>query len=299
MTGDPQNKRKIAAQAAAELAIFGAILLFLIGGIIRVGFQQGQSMDISLRVFRMALGESWRTAQGKYHQTGYYSIARNNSSVFLLEDRLSVDAGQKFGTRDRSPFIASGAGTFSQTLLYSFDWNSVVDVPVTDFFINGQRFPLTVAAFVTESGDELSADQTKSGIPFCHTAGATVFSNNTGKARCIEPRCYSVSGSWYPCVIFFRKVYNCSTCGFSKIDAADTQHAYYFDLNFDGTPEFSNSALPAGWASSFGNLVGQFAWQWRGVMGINTKISSSQINSILAGMERLSSIEERATINLD
>ena len=75
--------RKILAQAATELAIFGAILLFVIGSLVQVEFQQNMGMNEQLRIMRLALTESWKTAQGAYTLDAP-GMSRNNSSIMVV-----------------------------------------------------------------------------------------------------------------------------------------------------------------------------------------------------------------------
>jgi len=141
------QKRHELAQSAAELAIFGGILIFVIGSIARLGLSNTTGMNSQLKALRLALSESYKTAEGFYAPgTEDYFAARNEGAVLLLEDRLTVDAGKKLRTRDRIPFMALGNGSFSKNMFFTPD---VVDaptqVPIYDIIVNGQRFPFTTA----------------------------------------------------------------------------------------------------------------------------------------------------------
>lgn len=143
--------KKELAQSAAELAIFGGVLVFVISSIARLGLSNTTAMNIQLKVFRMALSESYRTAEGSYAPGSQdYFAARNTGSILLLEDRLSVDPAQTVGSRDRIPFMALGNGTFSKNLFFTPDaGDAATQIPLYDVIINGQRFPFTTAGIKT------------------------------------------------------------------------------------------------------------------------------------------------------
>lgn len=121
-----KDNKKI-AQSASELAIFGAILIFVIGLVLRTGLFQGQAMNAHLRSMRMALTESFKTAQGEYRTGSNYrkpSGARSTAAVLVVEDRLSVDPSQKEGSRDRIPLMTSASATFTNHLFWTLDFGN-------------------------------------------------------------------------------------------------------------------------------------------------------------------------------
>ena len=133
------------------MAIFGAILIFIIGSIIKAGMQVSMLNNMQLRALRLALSESYRTSEGEY--IGFAgdegANSRNVASVIILEDRLSVDAGRKFGSRDRFPISASANATLSKNLFRPTDFGDRADLPLSDVYVNGQRFPLLGADYKT------------------------------------------------------------------------------------------------------------------------------------------------------
>ncbi|MBI3601837.1 MAG: hypothetical protein HY209_02985 [Candidatus Omnitrophica bacterium] len=134
------NKHK-KGQAIVEAAIFGAILIFLMGTILRTHVSVSQNQNHQIKALKLALLQSFK---GYNHKTS----SRNSSSVLFVEDRLSPDVN-KFAAIDRSPFIAGGSGTMSNRLFYPVDAGEIgSNLPITDIFINGQHFPLTTASLV-------------------------------------------------------------------------------------------------------------------------------------------------------
>ena len=132
--------KKTAGQAAVELAVFGAILIFLLGTIIRSAYSNSYAQNQNFKAMRIAMLSSWRGAQAG-------NIARNSASVLFVEDRLSPDSS-KYGDLDRIPFIAQGSGTFSYYTLYPLDPDEVSsNLPIMDVYINGQHFPFSNASY--------------------------------------------------------------------------------------------------------------------------------------------------------
>lgn len=225
------------------MAVFGAIVVFVIGLILKTSLSVSHQANIQLRSFRKALQESYLTANGEY--AGQFSAARNQSSILIMEDRLSMDPSQKQGTRDRFPVIAQGSGTMTHSLMMDVDPNDAYDQSIFDVIINGQRFPFTTSAYRTLN---LQQEYTDGKIPDCNVNG---YGLNTG-------RCYDVATSAF---VFFRKAYNgeedawcVAACGAFSADSR-------FDLDFNGTTDVTAAdTLPV--AAGVINLRDNFGWQW-------------------------------------
>ena len=128
-------------QAAAELAVFGAILIFILGAIVSAAVGNSYTQNEGFKAMRMAMLASWKGSQ-------VGSTARNNASILFVEDRLSPDSS-KYGDTDRTPYVSMGSGTFSYELLYPIDPAEVpAMLPIMDVYINGQHFPLTTANYL-------------------------------------------------------------------------------------------------------------------------------------------------------
>jgi len=129
-----------AGQAAVELAVFGAILIFLLGTIVRSAIGNSYTQNQNFKAMRMAMLASWNGAKAG-------GTSHNSASILFIEDRLSPDFN-KYGSLDRNPFIANGSGTFTFQLLYPLDVGEVAsNLPIMDVFINGQHFPFTTANY--------------------------------------------------------------------------------------------------------------------------------------------------------
>ncbi|MDO8675282.1 MAG: hypothetical protein Q7K71_04095 [Candidatus Omnitrophota bacterium] len=137
-----QALRHCSGQAVIELAIFGAIIIFVLGAIIRSAVSSGQGQDASLKAMRNALVQSSKSTPG--------DTSRISPSMLYLEDRLSPDFG-KYGSTERAPFTAQGSGSMTNLLMYPMDMSELQDprhVPVMDMFINGKHFTFSMARLV-------------------------------------------------------------------------------------------------------------------------------------------------------
>jgi hypothetical protein len=259
-----KNENK--AQAAAELAIFGAILIFVIGIIVRTGLNIGTSMNTNLRVLRYALSESYRTSERQYtcdRRDGspcHDSAARNSASILILEDRLSVNSGQKTGSRDRVPYIAFGSATRNHNLFLPVDDGETWSMPVYDMFINGQRFPFRISSTSTFILDDPSLPD----CPFLPGPG--------GDPRCWEPNCLNaVPGPGVEgCPVVYKIISNgspewctdtapgplCLTSG--SLCSTNMSGDERFDLDFDGVTDITAVEPDVNGDC----LRDSFSWQW-------------------------------------
>ncbi len=190
-------------QSGTELAIFGAMLIFIIGSIIKAGLQVSMLNNMQLRALRLALSESYRTSEGEY--IGFAgnegANSRNVASIVILEDRLNVDAGKKFGSRDRFPMTASASASMTKNLFRPTDFGDRRDLPVSDIYINGQRFPLLGGDFKTVT--LANADGSRPAwIPACNGAAPAYFNSSAPPANPPYGMCW-----WNSCVTYSSCVY--------------------------------------------------------------------------------------------
>jgi hypothetical protein len=140
-------------QAVIELAIFGAILIFLIASIVQQGMSAAFTQNDTLQATRQALLKSYKTARGtsrlppdKLNKQFYKSGSRNTASFLFLEDRLSAGV-TRYGVADRQPIISQSSGTLSNKLFWVSDWDDLQhDLPLFDLKVNGQSFMLKAGA---------------------------------------------------------------------------------------------------------------------------------------------------------
>ena len=135
------QKENNTAQTMIELAVFGAVLFFVIGGIalnyISGAFQQ----DSQLQSARRALLSSYVASK-----KGSGSRATGSFSVY--QDRLTGDFG-KYGALDRQPIVAAGSGMMTAQAMQVNDWGDPDSVPVMDVTVNGESFVFRTGIFVT------------------------------------------------------------------------------------------------------------------------------------------------------
>jgi len=127
------------AQTAIELAVFGAILIFILGVLIRYATNFNFVQNQSLEAMRIAFRESFLAGQAE-------SASRNSASILFIEDRKEAE-NTKYGSLSRTPYIVSGNGIFTQNLYLATDWGHTENLPIMDVFINGRHFTFTTAGF--------------------------------------------------------------------------------------------------------------------------------------------------------
>jgi len=127
------------AQTAVELAVFGAVLIFLLGLMIRYSLNAALAQSQTLKAMRLAMAESFKAGENR-------TAGRNTATLIFVEDRTTAEV-TKYGAISRSPAVASGSATFSKNLFLPLDWGEFQNIPLTDVFINGQHFALTTAGF--------------------------------------------------------------------------------------------------------------------------------------------------------
>jgi len=234
------------AQAAIELAVFGAILIFILGTIVRSAVSNGYAQNQNFKAMRMAMLNSWNGSKAHPGKGAAQDISHNSASVLFVEDRLSPDFN-KYGDLDRNPFIAQGSGTFSYNLNYPVDTAEVgANLAVMDVYINGQHFPFTTASYTTKTITQ----------PVCSSENGSL----TQEQQCLLNQCLRNQREWSGNnKIFYTRVPN------ANAPVSDGTLSFTFDPNAsDSTvdPPFDllRNNDPATYVPS--NLRPYMAWQW-------------------------------------
>lgn len=137
-------KKQIKAQTAIELAVFGAILIFVISVIVRQSLQTNYWQNQNLKALRLAMRTSYESVETP---TGSQDIAsRRSATVLFVEDRLTADSS-KYGSVDRTPHMVQASATHNRNIFMSVDFGDCEDLPVMDVIVNGKHFVFTVAGF--------------------------------------------------------------------------------------------------------------------------------------------------------
>ncbi len=171
------------AQAAVEFAVFGAILIFLLGTIVRSAVNNSYTQNQNFKAMRMAMLASWNGSKAG-------TPSHNSASILFIEDRLSPDIG-KYGDLDRNPFVANGSGTFSFELLYPLDVGEVAsNLPIMDVYINGQHFPFITAAYF--SGITISRQGCPAGGPYPPPVNGGMLP----QWQCLQNQCLRNAREW-------------------------------------------------------------------------------------------------------
>ncbi len=247
-------------QAIMEIAIFGAIVIFLMGVLLRTHLNTTQNQDHQVKAMKLALQQSNKNSLGIGKAA---NSSRDSASVLFIEDRLSPDFN-KFNTIDRGPFIAQGSGTMSNRLEYPVDFVTYgneplgevgYNLPIMDIFINGQHFPLTTAAYVFRILYQISESCPND------TTGLTL-EKGPEHFRCWRQQAETdVSGN--------HTFYGMTVNGTAQYDPAASNATYDLLRN-------NNSKIPVGGIGRFDDdvpgcpgtrpICNSFAWQWRGIL---------------------------------
>jgi hypothetical protein len=190
------GKNKRAGQAATELAVFGAILIFLLGTIVRNAVSNSYEQNQNFKAMRMAMLASWNDSKANPGHSSQIT-AHNSAQILFIEDRQAPDFG-KYELMDRTPFIASGSGTFTYNLMYPLsnaaDYTS--SLPVLDMYINGQHFPFAMASYVPDWAITPDALQ-KEGFPSCPASGGEPSTTEpSNQQQCMQDQSCRFQREW-------------------------------------------------------------------------------------------------------
>lgn len=138
------------AQALVEVAIFGVIIISIIGMIVKSVVTTSLAQQAALRTMREALSE----AQKEYRVTdvrGKTVWRQKPYNLVVLEDRLDIGAS-KYGMQERIPYWSKANAVFSRNLFsgasdLSQDAPGEFDIPVLHMKINGVLFEFPTAAW--------------------------------------------------------------------------------------------------------------------------------------------------------
>ena len=167
MINKPNSFLSEKAQTAMELAVFGAVLIFMISVIVRQALSAGYQQNQALRALRYAMSLSYKHSEGlegtcqilNGTECDKGDASHNVTSAVIVEDRLTANSG-KYGPIDRVPLITQASATDSRNLFMPFEAGEAWNLPMIDMFIDGQHFPLIAAVLKTVNLDQFEADGT-------------------------------------------------------------------------------------------------------------------------------------------
>ena len=241
------NQWRVKAQAVTELAIFGAILIFVIGSILRNSVDAGMSQNQSLKAMRWAMTQSLMGIRN-------VNKSRDSATVIFIEDRLAPDAG-RVGSVERTPIFQTASGSFTNTLFMPLDWLEYQNLPVTDMFVNGVHFTMSGAKFIVydvrldpNNVNQIRVWDLTNNIQTFYPKNGNWQDNCSGALGC--PLFYELIGSG-----------SAKFCATTCSDPTLTMDQR-FDLNRNN--DYTDD--PTGTTRS------RMAWQWGAVQGLKTKI---------------------------
>lgn len=260
-----KTKNSVRGQTAMELAVFGAVILFVLGLIIKQSVSNGYQQNFQLKAMRQALLTSCNYSGGC--NPGVDSASRNSSTIIYVQDRLTASSA-KYGSVDRMPLMASATGTHSHNLFYPVEDGEDTQLPIFDLFVNGQHFQLTASAFINWCLGETAADcqglsfnrcalRDPSTAPGTSCDGVTNPTPLPWDANCATMTRPGLPDVQVGCPIVSEIIYN--NAGFNYDVTADER----FDLDRDGTVDVPVAFRP------------DFAWQWDQRRGFSNAINES------------------------
>lgn len=273
---------QVKAQTAMELAIFGAILVFVLGFIVRQGLGSGYQQNQNLKAMRMAMKNSYVYSEGLVG-TGEEVSSRNFGNVFLLEDRLTVDS-TTFSPADRVPYMFSASASHSKNLFYTITEPTEEEqhLPIFDLYVNGQHFPIRTAGFKRICFEAVESS--------CGVKGAHFPEGNYDEWIPRVPgknwvnNCLQVLGG---CPLFYLSIANSfaeTRWESPQITGPDPEHPNRFDLDHDGTVD-----VPA-------SEQDKFSWQWYPIYGVNEKV---RITSLGDGLIMTEDEQKNSSFDID
>jgi len=274
-------------QTLIELAVFGSILLFIVGSIVKQHLSLSYIQNQSYKAMRKAMLES-------YFMSNKGWVGKNTSSVLIVEDRLASGIN-KYGEIDRIPLINSAQSTHTRHLLmavFPHEYDGGEHIALMDVFVNGDHFVFSLADWVD---NEFKEGDIINGKPveweefcfFCrsaeeeHSCGPKHCPGNLGRRYC-EPECEGYAQGcpdcepweshkidWYGCPVFYTYVPNHpgieEWCDNTRPCPPDDGSGFWnipleqrFDLDRDGKVDVVDP-----------NTQDNFAWQWLQIAGFH------------------------------
>lgn len=152
-----------------ELAVFGAVLIFMVGVIIRQAVNNSFQQNQQFKAMRLAMTKSYQYSEGLKGDKGNPqegsmfsdsgspllgeqgfgedgTASRNFAAVLFVEDRLSPSS-EKYGSVDRIPLVYGASATHSRNLFLPVGYGETENLPVFDVYINGKHFAFLTANF--------------------------------------------------------------------------------------------------------------------------------------------------------
>lgn len=129
------------AQALAELAIFGTVLLGVFGYLLNYGLNYNYSENTQMIAFRQALKKAYE-ARATY----------NTGSVIVVRDKPIPDPSSPFGLQSRFPVTSSASAIWSNDLMLSWDggdFNHRNMLPKVTLIVGEKEYNFTLAGWVS------------------------------------------------------------------------------------------------------------------------------------------------------
>lgn len=156
-----KNQNNI-AQSIIELSLLGAALLGILGLLVRYATGLSDAQNTQLQAMRQAMSlsalegmdlGSWATPSGNgdylswTSNRAYKQGHRKTATVLWINDKPTIEGGEKYGSSSVTPNMAFGSATFSTMLQYPLRYGDPSQLPFFDIYINGQHFSFTTFGY--------------------------------------------------------------------------------------------------------------------------------------------------------
>ncbi len=150
--------RNVQAQSMVEVAIFGGVIIFLIGALVKNVVTTSFAQQYALRTMREALTKAQAGVPARDPISGDSISVQKPYNLIIIEDRLFPGV-TKFGSTERTPYITSTSAVFTNDLFGApYDLNNApgsfgsTDIPVLHMRMNGMKKDFTLGAWRPFSG---------------------------------------------------------------------------------------------------------------------------------------------------
>jgi len=122
------------AQSATELAVFGAVLVFVLGLLIKYTLSFHYTQGLQAQSFRKAL---------------VLALGGTSGSVTMIEDRDMPDVSSSLPVSQRTEYLGSGSANCSNILFNPLGYGDPAQIPLMDIYINGKHYSFRLADYRT------------------------------------------------------------------------------------------------------------------------------------------------------
>lgn len=157
-----RKKQNNVAQSIIELSLLGAALLGILGLLVRYATGISDAQNTQLRAMRQAMilsategfsNGSFPTSSsvGDYlprvTDNRYKQGHRKNATVLWIDDRPTIEGGEKYGSSSVTPTMSFGSASLTSIMEYPVRYGDPSQIPLFDMYINGKHFSFSTFGY--------------------------------------------------------------------------------------------------------------------------------------------------------